>query len=88
MIGFEEEVTQDPEEQEAELHHLELNLGGAVGTEGSIVELPECPSHYPTSFIKGKPRSISHFPIIKITDILSIDYMLALSLGIYYYSYR
>jgi len=65
MIGPEEEVPQDHEEQEAELHHLELNSGGAAGNEGLIVELPECPDHYPTSFIKGKPRSISTLPYVQ-----------------------
>ena len=26
-------------------------------------ELPECPDHRPTSFLKGKPRSILSIPI-------------------------
>jgi len=65
MIGPEEAVPQDNEEQEAELHHLELNSGEAAGSEGLIFELPECPDHYPTSFIKGKPRSIFTLPYIQ-----------------------
>jgi hypothetical protein len=27
-------------------------------------ELPECPDHYPSSFLKGKPRSIISLPIL------------------------
>ena len=65
MMGPEGEVPQDHEEQEAELHHLELNSGGAVGGEGLITELPECSEHYPTTFIKGKPRSISTLSYIQ-----------------------
>ena len=26
-------------------------------------ELPECPDHHPTSFLKGKPRSILSLPL-------------------------
>ena len=35
-------------------------------------ELPECPDHRPTSFLKGKPRSILSLPCF--TNILSIFY--------------
>ena len=28
------------------------------GEEQTLEELPECPDHRPTSFLKGKPRSI------------------------------
>jgi hypothetical protein len=55
MIGPEEAVPQDNEEQEAELHHLELNSGGAAGSEGLIIELPECPDHYPPRSSKASP---------------------------------
>ena len=30
--------------------------------EGQVQELPECPAHAPTSYIKGKPRSILSLP--------------------------
>jgi hypothetical protein len=74
-----EEFVQPEEHQEADLHHLELNPDGAAGTEGLITELPECPSHYPTSFIRGKPRCIFHLSYIqKLTAILNIV-ILALS---------
>ena len=59
MAGSEEIVPQEYEEQEGSLHHLEVNPGGATGGGGAVEELPECPEHYPTTFIKGKPWSIS-----------------------------
>ena len=33
------------------------------GTEQNPEELPECPDHRPTSFLKGKPRSILSLPV-------------------------
>ena len=33
------------------------------GEEQNPEELPECPDHRPTSFLKGKPRSILSLPI-------------------------
>ena len=54
---------------------LEFNEGGerdqqeipqAVAPEGeeqTLEELPECPDHRPTSFLKGKPRSILSLPV-------------------------
>ena len=33
------------------------------GEEQNPEELPECPDHHPTSFLKGKPRSILSLPI-------------------------
>ena len=32
------------------------------GEEQTLKDLPECPDHRPTSFIKGKPRSILSLP--------------------------
>jgi hypothetical protein len=58
MAGSKEIVPQEYEEQEGSLHHLEVNPGGATGGGGAVEELPECPEYYPTTFIKGKPRSI------------------------------
>ena len=65
MTGPEEIVHQQEEHQEAELFHLNSSPEGAVGEEDHITELPECPNHYPTSFIKGKPRSIFTLPYIQ-----------------------
>ena len=31
--------------------------------EGNPEELPECPDHRPTSFLRGKPRSILSLPV-------------------------
>ena len=37
-------------------------------------ELPECPDHHPTSFLRAKPRSILSLPIFtNITQVLMID---------------
>ena len=33
------------------------------GVEQNPKELPECPDHRPTSFLRGKPRSILSLPI-------------------------
>ena len=33
------------------------------GEEQNLEELPECPDHRPTSFLKGKPRSILSLPV-------------------------
>ena len=33
------------------------------GEEQNPEELPECPDHRPTSFLKGKPRSILSLPV-------------------------
>jgi len=85
MIGPEETEQQENEQQEAELFHLDVSSGGVAEGEGQIIELPECPNHFPTFFIKGKPRCIFHLSYIqKLTAILNIV-IPALSLGIYYY---
>ena len=34
------------------------------GVEQNPEELPECPDHRPTSFLRGKPRSIISLPVI------------------------
>ena len=41
------------EEQKA-AQELEVQVEGGV----NIEDLPECPDHQPSSFLKGKPRSI------------------------------
>ena len=33
------------------------------GEEQTPEELPECPDHHPTSFLKGKPQSILSLPV-------------------------
>ena len=33
------------------------------GEKQNLEELPECPDHSPTSFLKGKPRSILSLPV-------------------------
>jgi hypothetical protein len=35
--------------------------------EGTIAELPECPEHQPSTFLKGKPRSIISLLLYKST---------------------
>ena len=32
--------------------------------EAAAEELPECPNHHPSSFLKGKPRSILSLPCL------------------------
>ena len=34
----------------------------AIDEAAAEEELPECPNHHPSSFLKGKPRSILSFP--------------------------
>ena len=63
MVGYEETVPPETQEQEAEVHHLEVNPGEVTG-DRQIIELPECPEHYPMTFVKGKPQSISDLPYI------------------------
>jgi len=61
-----------PEEQE-ETPEQELQ-GGSEPRE----ELQECPDHKPSTFEKGKPRSILSFPILaNLEDILCLFYYVA-----------
>ena len=58
-IGSSEEVTLlefEPEHQEEQqaAQEQEVQVEGGVNVE----DLPECPDHQPSSFLKGKPRSI------------------------------
>ena len=41
--------------------------------EQTLEELPECPDHRPTSFLKGKPRSILSLPVFY--KILLVSFM-------------
>lgn len=68
-------------DQEAELRHLEVQAVDATVGEGVVTELPECPAHVATSFIKGKPQSIAD-PTHVLTNTLELFYMFdALSIG-------
>jgi hypothetical protein len=46
-----------PKELEEQLKVPEQEVPEAA--EGNVEELPECPDHRPSSFERGKPRSIS-----------------------------
>ena len=46
-------------------------------------ELPECPDHQPSSFLKGKPRSILSLPCFYkyIEYLLFVDVALSIGIG-------
>ena len=50
-------------EEEAEKNQEIPQPAAPEGEEPAIEELPECPDHRPTSFLKGKPRSILSLPV-------------------------
>ena len=55
MLEFNEEEEGDQQETPQAI---------ALGEEEqTLEELPECPDHQPTSFLKGKPRSILSLPL-------------------------
>ena len=61
-IGSSEGITllefdEEPEEQQEAPQPI-----APEGEEQTLEDLPECPDHRPTSFIKGKPRSILSLP--------------------------
>ena len=64
-LGSEEEITL-LEFEEAEEGDQQENPQAAApeGAEQNPKELPECPDHRPTSFLRGKPRSIISLPVI------------------------
>ena len=74
-IGATEEITLveldvDPQEENQEVQHQEV-LGEG---EPKANHLPECPDHQPTTFIKGKPRSIISLPILLMSPkVIHID---------------
>ena len=49
----------------------------------TMEELPECPNHQPSSFLKGKPRSILSLPCFYkyIEYLLFIDDALSIGIG-------
>ena len=59
-----EEITLLEFNKEEEGDQQETPQGVALGEEEQTPEeLPECPDHRPTSFLKGKPRSILSLPV-------------------------
>ena len=61
-IGLPEGITLLEFEAVGEENPLEIQQEVPEG-EGQVQELPECPDHVPTSYIKGKPRSILRLPL-------------------------
>jgi hypothetical protein len=53
LIEFEQERSKEPQAAQ----ELEVLAGGV-----NEKDLPECPDHQPSSFLKGKPRSIIRLP--------------------------
>ena len=63
-LGLEEEITLLEFDETEEGDQQENPQATAPeGEEQNPEELPECPDHRPTSFLKGKPRSILSLPI-------------------------
>jgi len=58
-IGATEEITVLEYENDTQEEHHEVQQQEAPG-EGELdgEQLPECPDHQPSTFVKGKPRSI------------------------------
>ena len=58
-LGSEEEIMLlEFEEAEEGNQQEDPQAAAPEGVEQNPEELPECPDHRPTSFLKGKPRSI------------------------------
>jgi hypothetical protein len=55
-VAVSEEPEEQPEVQEQEVPEADEEVGE---------DLPECPDHRPSSFERGKPRSIS-LPVLQI----------------------
>ena len=83
-IGSPEEIQEQEIIQEGELLHLGVHPDGGSAGDGQLVELPECPNHYLTTYVKGKPRSIAiPYPCF-LNLICCVLYMFdALSLGMF-----
>ena len=63
-LGSEEEITLlDFEEVEEGNQQENPQATAPEGEEQNPKVLPECPDHRPTSFLKGKPRSILSLPV-------------------------
>ena len=64
-LGSEEEITLlEFEEAEEGNQQEDPQAAAPEGVEQNPEELPECPDHHPTSFLRGKPRSIISLPVI------------------------
>ena len=62
-IGSFEEITLLEFNEEEEEDQQEMPQAVALGEEEkTLKDLPKCPNHWPTPFLKGKPRSILSFP--------------------------
>ena len=63
-IGSTEEITllEFNEEEEGDQQEIPQAIAPEE-EEQHLKELPECPDHRPTSFLKGKPRSILSLPV-------------------------
>ena len=91
-IGAAEEITlveldAEPQEENQEVQHLEVSGEG----EPKADHLPECPDHQPSTFVKGKPRSIISLPILlmslKVIRIAALhDWSCLETLAAYYLS--
>ena len=91
------ELDAEPQEENQEVQHLEVPGEG----EPEADHLPECPYHQPSTFVKGKPRSIISLPTLLMSPkVIRIDalherscletlatYYLSLSRNIYHESY-
>ena len=63
-LGSEEEITLLEFDEVEEGDHQENTQAVAPeGEEQTLEELPECPDHCPTSFLKGNLRSILSLPV-------------------------
>ena len=65
-LGSEEEITllEFEEAEEGNQQEEDPQAVAPEGVEQNPEELPECPDHRPTSFLRGKPRSIISLPVI------------------------
>ena len=64
-LGSEEEITLlEFEEAEEGNQQEDPQAAAPEGVEQNPEELLECPDHRPTSFLRGKPRSIISLPVI------------------------
>jgi len=64
-IGSPEGVTLLEFEEEAEDNQGTPQIIAPEGEEPTIDELPECPDHRPTSFLKGMPWSVLSLPCLR-----------------------
>ena len=63
-LGSEEEIMLlEFEEAEEGNQQEDPQAAAPKGVEQNPEELPECPNHRPTSFLRGKPRSIISLPV-------------------------